>query len=158
LNPGASCAIPAATTPTRGASEATLTVSGSQGTSATATLRVGVSFAPTLRVSPGVLRAGDVGQIVGAGFPPSTAVQLTSDSGVPMGAPTTDGAGGFTIDLVVFPNDPRIGGQVLVAVDQPGLFAGVRTTFLIQLATFSPSGSLSPAITNGVRALVNRGG
>jgi hypothetical protein len=76
------------------------------------------------------------------------------DNGAPMGSPTTDGAGAFTIALVLFPNDPRIGGKVLIAVDQPGLFSGVRTTFLIQLGTFKPSGSVTPAITNGVRSLV----
>ena len=86
-----------------------------------------------------------------------TLVQLTLDNGSPIGSPTTDGAGAFTIDLVVFPNDPRIGGQVLVAADQPGLFAGVRTTFLIELGTVRPSGSVTPGITNG-RSLINRGG
>jgi hypothetical protein len=104
-----------------------------------------------------VLRPGDVGEIIGAGFPPNAVVQLTLDTGAPMGSPTTDGAGGFTIDLVVFPNDPRIGGKVLVAVDQPGLFAGVRTTFLIELGTVKPSGSVTPGITTG-RTLINRGG
>jgi hypothetical protein len=46
---------------------------------------------------------------------------------------------------------------VLVAVDQPGLFAGVRTTFLIELGTVKPSGSVTPGITTG-RTLINRGG
>ena len=89
-----------------------------------ATLRVGGSFTPTLRVSPGVLRPDDVGRIIGAGFPPNTAVQLTLDTGPPMGSPTTDGAGAFTIALVLFPNDPRIGGKVLLAGDQPGVGVG----------------------------------
>ena len=51
----------------------------------------------------------------------------------------------------------RIGGRQVVAVDQAD-FSGVRAPLLIELAASRPTGFESPAITSGVRSLVNRGG
>ena len=153
------CAVTIQATATRaGVSQATSPISASGGVSATGTMRVSATFAPTLRVSPGVLVRGSVGSVVGAGFPANTPIQLSQQNGGPVGTPTTDATGAFTFDLVVFPNDPRIGGQVLIAVDQPGLFTGVQTTFLIQLGTFQPSGSVGTSITGTHSLVISRSG
>ncbi|MGE3589108.1 MAG: hypothetical protein AB7L17_15385, partial [Ilumatobacteraceae bacterium] len=69
----------------------------------------------------------------------------------------TDATGALTFDLLILRNGVQIGGREVIAVDQPQ-FTGVRAPLLIDLATYRPSGFISPAITNGVRSLVARSG
>ena len=159
VGPGATCTIDVAATVTRGGgATATIGVVGTGGQTAQATLRIAGSFAPVLKMNPGVVSAGQVTTAIGSGFPPNIDVQLAFDGEAPFGTVHTDGAGAFRYDYLILRNGVRIGGRQVIAVDQPS-FSGVRAPLLIDLATYRPSGfSNSPAITNGVRSLVNRGG
>ena len=158
LGPGASCGIDVAATVTRGGgATATLGVVGTGGQSAQSTLRISGSFAPVLKMNPGVVSAGQVTAAIGSAFPPNIDVQLAFEGEAPFATVHTDGAGAFRYDYLILRNGVRIGGRQVVAIDQPE-FTGVRAPLLIDLATYRPSGFSSPAITNGVRSLVNRGG
>ena len=158
LGPGATCTIAVSATLTReGSLTATLGVLGTGGQSAQATLRVGGTFAPTLKMNPGVVSAGEVTAAIGVGFPPNIDVQLAFFGEAPFATVHTDAAGAFRFNLLILRNGIRIGGRQIIALDQPQ-FTGVRAPLLIDLATFRPSGFSSPAITSGVRSLVSRGG
>jgi hypothetical protein len=143
-----------------GSLSATLSIVGTGGQSAQATLRIGGAaqvFTPTLKMNPGVVSAGEVTAALGAGFPPNIDVQLAFEGEGPFTTVHTDDTGAFRYDFLVLRNGIRIGGRQVIAIDQPQ-FTGVRAPLLIDLATFRPSGFPSPAITSGVRSLVNRGG
>jgi hypothetical protein len=168
LNAGATCTITVRSTPTRvAASSAQLRVTGSGGQSAQATLRVrGLpappppeqTFNPELRMNPGVIHSGEVTTAVGSAFPPDIDVQLAFAGEAPFATVHTDATGAFRFDLLILPNDPRIGGFEVIAIDQP-LFSGVRAPLLIDLATYQPAGVDNPALTgSGVLKLVTRGG
>jgi hypothetical protein len=161
---GASCVVSVGATVTRvGAMTASLGAVGTGGQSAQATLRVtGTApelevFTPVLKMNPGVVRPGQVTTAVGSGFPPDVDVQLVFADSTPIATVHTDVTGAFTFDLLILRNGVVIGGREVVAVDQPQ-FTGVRAPLLIDLATYRPSGFVSPAITNGVRSLVGRSG
>jgi hypothetical protein len=94
---------------------------------------------------------------IGEGFPPNIDVQLAFEGEAPFTTVHSDGAGAFRFDFLIFRNGIRIGGRQVIALDQPQ-FSGVRAPLLIDLATFRPAGFGSPAITNGIRALVSRNG
>ncbi len=159
LAPAASCTIQVSATVTReGSLTATLTVQGTGGQSATATLRLGGEFSPTLKMNPGVVAAGGVTLAIGADFPPNTDVQLSFAGEAPFATVhTIDGT--FSFPYLVLRNGVRIGGRQVIAVDvqQPSLTV-LPAPLLIDLATYRPSGFSSPAITSGVRVLVTRGG
>jgi Abnormal spindle-like microcephaly-assoc'd, ASPM-SPD-2-Hydin len=163
LASGASCTIAVSATVTReGALTASLSVTGTGGQAAQATLRVRGTvvtqvFTPTLKMNPGVVSAGEVTVAIGAGFPPNIAVQLEFEGETPFTTVQTAADGSFRYDFLILRNGVRIGGHQILAVDQPQ-FSGVRAPLLIDLATFRPSGFSSPAITNGVRSLVSRSG
>ncbi|MGZ4725982.1 MAG: choice-of-anchor D domain-containing protein, partial [Ilumatobacteraceae bacterium] len=159
LAPAASCTIEVSATVTReGLLTATLTVQASGGQSATATLRLGGEFSPTLKMNPGVVAAGEITLAIGADFPPNTDVQLSFSGETPFATVhTVDGT--FSYPYLVLRNGVRIGGRQVIAVDvqQPSLNV-LPAPLLIGLATYRPSGITNPAITSGVRALVTRGG
>ena len=163
LGSGASCTISVSATVTReGGLSATLTVQGTGGQSAQATLRIRgtvapVVFTPTLKMNPGVVSAGEVTVAIGAGFPHNIDVDLAFRDEVPFATVHTDDDGAFRFDYLILRNGTRIGGREIVAIDQPE-FTGVFAPLLIDLATFRPAGFTNPAITNGVRSLVSRGG
>jgi hypothetical protein len=163
LGAGATCTIAVSATVTReGSMAATLAVLGTGGQSAQAALRVTgnnavVIFTPTLKMNPGVVSAGEVTVAIGEGFPPNIDVQLAFEGEAPFTTVHSDGAGAFRFDFLIFRNGIRIGGRQVIALDQPQ-FSGVRAPLLIDLATFRPAGFSSPAITNGIRALVSRNG
>ncbi len=166
LASGASCSIIVSATATReGAFSATLSVLGTGGQAAQATLRViGTTivtvtevFTPTLKMNPGVVSAGEVTVAIGEGFPPNIAVALAFAGEFPFATVQTDAEGAFRFNFLVLRNGVRIGGKQVVAVDQP-LFTGVFAPLLIELASYRPSGFASPAITAGVRSLFSRGG
>ena len=139
---------------------ATLGILGSGGQSAQATLRVRGTlqlFAPTLKMNPGVVSAGEVTVAIGSGFPPNIDVQLAFFGETPFATAHSDAAGAFRYDFLILRNGVRIGGKQVVAIDQTQ-FTGVRAPLLIDLATFRPAGFSSPAFTSGVRSLVSRGG
>ncbi|MGZ4680784.1 MAG: hypothetical protein ACXV4D_11470, partial [Ilumatobacteraceae bacterium] len=155
----ASCTIEVSATVTReGLLTATLTVQATGGQSATATLRLGGEFSPTLKMNPGVVAAGEITLAIGADFPPNTDVQLSFSGETPFATVhTVDGT--FSYPYLVLRNGVRIGGRQVIAVDvqQPSLPV-LPAPLLIGLATYRPSGITNPAITSGVRALVTRGG
>ena len=158
LAPGGTCTIQVSATVTRdGSLTATLDVLGGGGQAAHATLRLGGLFAPTLKMNPGVVSAGDVTAAIGAGFPPNIDVQLAFEGEAPFATVHTDGDGAFRFDYLLLRHGVRIGGRQVVAVDQAE-FSGVRAPLLIELAASRPTGFESPAITSGVRSLINRGG
>ena len=161
---GASCVVSVGATLTRvGALSATLGAVGTGGQSAQAILRIRGDapelelFTPVLKMNPGVVRPGQVTTAVGSAFPPDIDVQLTYADATPIATVHTDGDGAFTFDLLILRNGVVIGGREVIAVDQPQ-FSGVRAPLLIDLATYRPSGFISPAITNGVRSFVARSG
>ena len=155
LAPSAQCSVDVSATITRvGAMTATLGVAGTGGQSASATLLVaGI----TLKMNPGVVSPGEVTAAIGTGFPPNIDVQLAYEGEAPFATVHTELDGSFRYQYLLLRNGVHIGGKQIVAVDQPGIFSGVRAPLLIDLATFRPSGS-NPAFTNGVRAMVSRGG
>jgi hypothetical protein len=161
LGPGAACTIDVAATITRqGATSAILGVLGTGGQSTQATLRITGTiqlFTPTLKMNPGVVSASEVTAAIGTGFPPNIDVQLAFEGEAPFATVHTDDAGAFRYNYLLLRNGVRIGGHQIVALDQPQ-FTGVRAPLLIDLATFRPSGFGNPALTNGVRSLVSRGG
>ena len=158
---GASCTIEVVATVTReGAMSATLSIVGTGGQSAQATLRISGTlqlFTPTLKMNPGVVSAGEVTAAIGSGFPPNIDVQLAFFGEAPFTTVHTDAAGAFRYDFLILRNGVRIGGKQVVAIDQ-AQFTGVRAPLLIDLATFRPAGFSSPAFTSGVRSLLSRGG
>jgi Abnormal spindle-like microcephaly-assoc'd, ASPM-SPD-2-Hydin/WD40-like Beta Propeller Repeat len=158
---GATCTISVSSTVTReGSFSAILSITGSGGQSAQATLRVtGTAelFTPTLKMNPGVVSPGEVTAAVGAGFPPDIDVQLAFVDELPFTTVHTDATGAFRFDFLILRNGIRIGGRQILALDQPQ-FSGVFAPLLIDLATYRPSGFTSPAITSGVRSLFSRGG
>jgi Abnormal spindle-like microcephaly-assoc'd, ASPM-SPD-2-Hydin/WD40-like Beta Propeller Repeat len=158
---GGSCSIDVSATVTRtGNQSAQLGVLGSGGVSATATLRIGGTleqFTPTLLMNPGVVSAGQVTAAIGTGFPPNIQVELAFADEPPFAKVLTKPDGSLRFDLLILRNGIRIGGRQILALDQPQ-FSGVFAPLLIDLATFRPSGFISPAITSGVRSLFSRGG
>jgi hypothetical protein len=110
------CTLSVTVTPTVGGGEAaTLTISGSRGESTSVALSATAAFAPTLRVNPGVVRAGDTTTVVGSGFSPSSAVRLElvapngSGTPIPVATTTSDESGGFRV-LVTVPGSIGQGG------------------------------------------------
>jgi hypothetical protein len=116
-----------------------------------------VAFNPVLNMNPGVVRPGGVTATIGSGFPPNIDVQLAFEGEPAFATVHTDATGAFRYDYLLLPNGARIGGNQVVAVDQPQ-FTGVRAALLIDLGTYRPSGFSSPVLSSGVRSLVNRGG
>ena len=159
LAPGATCTVAVSATVTRqGSLSATLSVRGTGGESAQASLRVRGDlelFTPTLKMNPGVVGPGEITAAIGSDFPPNIDVQLAFAGEDPFTTVHTDADGAFRFNLLVLRNGIRIGGREVIAVDQPQ-FSGVRAPLLIDLATFRPSGFASPAF-GGVRSLY-RGG
>jgi hypothetical protein len=157
LAPAATCTIQVSATVTRqGSLTATLTVSGAGGQSATATLRLGGEFTPTLKMNPGVVSTGKITSAIGSGFPPNIDVDLALDGEAPFVTVHTDAEGSFKYDYLLV-TAVRIGGREVLAVDQPQ-FSGVRAPLLIELPKYRPSGFQSPQFTQGVRSLVYRAG
>ena len=160
LASGASCTITLTATATRdGVSSATLSVSGTGGQAAQATLRVRgtLVFTPTLKMNPGVVSAGEVTVAIGEGFPPDIDVELAFAGEPPFVTVRTGAEGTFRYNFLLLRNGVRIGGKQVIAVDQP-LFTGVVAPLLIELASYRPSGFSSAAFTAGVRSLLSRGG
>jgi hypothetical protein len=140
LAPATACTVTISATPSRGGpATGTLTVTSGGGLSTSTQLAVSGFFTPTLRVSPGVLRGGQGAQAVGFGFPPNTIVEFAYEGEASFGSALSDATGKVTFAFIVFRNDPRIGGQVMTAVDQVDQFGGVRATFLIVLASMTPT-------------------
>ncbi|MGZ4764395.1 MAG: choice-of-anchor D domain-containing protein [Ilumatobacteraceae bacterium] len=159
LAPAATCMIQVSATVTReGSLTATLTALATGGQSATATLRIGGEFTPTLKMNPGVVVPGGVTAAIGAGFPPNIDVQLAFEGETPFATVHTDGDGAFRFDYLLLRNGVRIGGRQVIVLDQPPLFTSVRAPLLIDLPTFRPSGFHSAQFTSGVRSFLTRGG
>ena len=160
LAPGATCTVNVSAFVTReGSFSATLSVRGTGGEVAQATLRVAGSgdvFTPELLMNPGVASPGEVTAAVGSGFPPDIDVQLAFADELPFATVHTDAEGAFRFNLLIFRNGIRIGGREVIALDQ-AQFSDVRAPLLIDLATFRPSGFASPAFSAGIRSLY-RGG
>lgn len=155
---GASCVIEVGATITRdGSLTASLTVFGTGGQTAQATLRIAAVFSPTLKVNPGVISPGEVTAVIGAGFPPNIDVELAFDGELAFTTVHTDAGGAFRFNYLLLRHSVRIGGRRVVAVDQPD-FSGVFAPVLIELATSRPSGFSSPQFFSGVRTLITRGG
>jgi hypothetical protein len=160
LGPGAKCTVDVAATVTRpGSMSATVRVVGAGGQSAQATLRISGSqvFTPVLKMNPGVVRPGGVTAAIGTGFPPNIDVQLAFEGEAPFATVHTDDSGAFRYDYPILRNSARIGGQQVLAVDEPQ-FTGVRAPLLIDQGTMRPSGFSSPTFSSGVRSIVIRGG
>ena len=99
---------------------------------------------PALVLSPPVISAGKVTVAVGHGFPPNTPVVLAWQGHGPLVSVTTDAQGAFIQPILLLPNE-SVGPRLLIAVDHPPLFTGVRAGLVVQLNTFRPPGSGGPA-------------
>jgi len=119
VGPGATCTIDVAATVTRGGgATATIGVVGTGGQTAQATLRIAGSFAPVLKMNPGVVSAGQVTAAIGSGFPPNIDVQLAFEGETPFATVHTDAAGAFRYDYLILRNGVRIGGRQVIAVEE----------------------------------------
>jgi hypothetical protein len=107
LAPGANCELVLGFTATAsGGRSATITVSGSSSTSASAGLRGSGRFDALLEVTPEVAAGGQVVTVVGSGFPASTTVNLVlgDDPAVPV---ATNGSGGFMLQWLILSGVPQ---------------------------------------------------
>ncbi|GAB6939057.1 hypothetical protein JCM11754A_25840 [Isoptericola variabilis] len=113
--------VPADTTP------GDLTVVATDSTGAAAEAPLEVTAAPTVAVDPGTVPAGGTTTVTGEGFTPGedVTVQLTDDTGNPVGNPVTTTAeddGTISVDLPV-PADTTPGDLTVVATDSTGAAA-----------------------------------
>jgi Tol biopolymer transport system component len=74
---------------------------------------------PLMKVSPTVGYGGQVVRATGVAFPANLQLVLTWNHGLGTTTVTTDSAGGFTANLVLFPDD-LLGERALLAVDPTG--------------------------------------
>ena len=136
-----SCPVTVVYTPTdRGDRDAVLTVAH-DGPNAPASvgLHGGGSLAE-LKLEPPVGRPGMVVIATGSGFPPETEVSLTWSRGVTPKLPTitTDAAGTFRVQVLVFHND-IVGGRDLIASPVGGTgFPSFEAPFLVVEAGSQP--------------------
>jgi hypothetical protein len=91
---------------------------------------------PQLTASPDVASAGDATGILGSGFPPGQKIMLSWSPGLGTATTVTSKAGGFSVAMVIFPND-IVGPRTLIA----GTAAVPRLAieaFLVQPGTAEP--------------------
>ena len=108
---------------------------------------------PTVRVNPGVVRAGGSTTVTGAGFTPgaSVSVQLVAPSGggspVAIGSTIADGAGGFRL-LVQVPGSIGQGGWRVQAT--AGTEASSSVALLIETVSPAPGSPGGGPVVGGV--------
>jgi hypothetical protein len=95
-----------------------------------------VPTTPLLILSPRVGSGGQVVHATGVAFPANLQLALTWNHGLGATAVTTDAAGGFTANLVIFPDD-LLGTRALLAVDPTGT-ALATLPFLVEASPQEP--------------------
>jgi hypothetical protein len=91
---------------------------------------------PLLTVSPSVATGGQVVRATGIAFPIGDGVKLSWSPGIGTVSTTADAAGGFTVDLVILPDD-ELGTRTLVATGPAGNVLAT-STFLIDPSPQEP--------------------
>ncbi|MFT3854780.1 MAG: choice-of-anchor D domain-containing protein [Ilumatobacteraceae bacterium] len=157
LAAGRSCTVEVAITPQEGGSPtATLTVAGSRDETVSVSLSASTDASATVRVNPGVARAGGTTTVIGSGFTAGTAVdvQLLAPNGagtpVPLASVLAGPDGGFRLLIQVPGNVGQGGWRVQAVVD--GQTTG-SVALLVEPGTPQPG---SPA-GGGVVAVVRDG-
>jgi hypothetical protein len=146
LSAGSSCTVSVSFNPTvSGTRVATLSVSGSGGSSASVRLSGTARLNPVLAASPPVIVPGQVVTITGSNFPAGAAVVLSWDVGGAAASTVADANGSFSVAAVV----PAGGGsgtrRILVA--SPPDAASATAAVLVQ-QPMSAGGPGSPVFTN----------
>jgi hypothetical protein len=100
------------------------------------TATVVVPAAPLLTVSPTVAYGGEVVRATGVAFPPDATIMLTWNKGLGVTKVTTNAAGSFGVDVVLFPDD-MIGERMLQAAGPTGIQLA-STPFLAAAAPEEP--------------------
>lgn len=110
---------------TTGTPAGTLTITTSDDGDPTETTTIPLSATvvaptvPTMNVRPTVAYGGQVIRATGAAFPVGTRLTLSWDRGLGTTTVMTDAGGGFTADVVIFPDD-QLGARHLVATGPGG--------------------------------------
>ncbi len=158
LDPSSTCTVTVAFRPaTAGPRVSTLTVAGTENTSAAANLLGRAIFQPTLVMSPAVGRAGSRTTPVGTNFPPNATITVSWPT-VGTFTVQTDALGRFVdAPQILVLEVMRNGSHTVTALGQPESFADVPATFLVALPTVRPPGFAIQPISNQNRALVVRG-
>jgi hypothetical protein len=95
-----------------------------------------VPTTPLLTLSPRVADGGQVVHATGIAFPPNITLTLKWNQGLGGTTVTTNTTGGFTANLVIFPDD-LLGERALVAVD-PTNTALATLNFLVEASPQEP--------------------
>jgi hypothetical protein len=141
---GSSCTVTVVFAPTAaGARVATLAVTGSGGSSASAKLAGTGRLNPTLAVSPGVVVPGQVMSVTGNNFEPGSPVTLGWDGGPATIATTADASGTITVAAVV-PGGLGNGARAIVVVS-PADASSATASVLLQPAGPGYQGAATPA-------------
>jgi Tol biopolymer transport system component len=143
LHHGQSCVLTVLSTPTTAGSQAgrltvTTEADGEPNNTTNVSLdaTVVVPTTPLLTLSPTVADGGQVVHATGVAFPPNITLTLKWNQGLGKTTVTTSTAGGFTANLVIFPDD-LLGERTLLAIDPTGT---VLTTlkFLVEASPQEP--------------------
>jgi hypothetical protein len=144
LSVGASCSVTVLFEPTAaGARAATLSVSGSGGSSASVKLSGTGRLNPTIAVSPGVVVPGQVVVLTGDNFEPNAPVTLEWDGGGATISTTADAGGAIAVTAVV-PGGFGNGARAIVVVS-PADATPATATVLLQPAGQGYQGAATPA-------------
>lgn len=152
LAPAASCEVVVGFVPTAGGDRvATLDVIGSGGTGGAVILRGTGRFDAALSVLPEVAAGGQVVNVRGEGYPPSSPVGVVVGAAASVSV-TTDAAGNFSAFWVVLAGTPQ-GPVVVDDVAVVGLYDAEPVEFLVVPSPMRPQGvATNPAL----RAHVSR--
>lgn len=139
LRPGSTCMFTASLNPLfEGQDKANLTVTTTDdgGTSLSFTAPITATVQPVLTLTPGVAPPGQVTEVTGTGFTPGQQLTLSWVPGLGQASAVPNGSGGFTVAMVVFPDD-FTGPRVLDAGDASGKVVAT-VNFLVQQPSVQP--------------------
>ena len=139
LRPGSTCTFTASLNPLQeGQDTANLTETATDdgGTSLSFTAPITATVQPVLTLTPGVAPPGQVTEVTGIGFIPGQQVTLSWVPGLGQTSVVPNGSGGFTVAMVVFPDD-FTGLRVLDAADPSGKVVAT-VNFLVQQPSVQP--------------------
>jgi hypothetical protein len=152
LSPDATCEVVVGFVPTdAGGRSATLTVSGSGGTSASAGIRGTGLFDATLSVLPEVAPGGQVVQITGEGYPPAEPIGLTI--GTTTVNVTTEANGEFLLMWLVLSGTPQ-GAVPVDDVAATGRYDAEPVEFQVVGSPMRPQGTAT--LVRNARNYVSR--
>jgi Tol biopolymer transport system component len=142
LAPNATCTVDVTFTPTSwGDRIANLVARGRGGSSATVALAGNGVYRPTLEVLPPVASSGQVVSIIGSGFPPNFAVDVTWTVSPQTFAATTDASGVLRIQALVLAVGS--GPRTVTATAVPGVYDGVPAEMLVVPSPMRPRNTTS---------------